>query len=119
MTDASPVFSIFTVKSRRVYRLIPIQPPSKESPLSLNYIKAWRIFSSTMFAWPKEKDKGKRSTLIVVCRTLLPVVLGVFLIGNVTYIYRYQHEADFTTRGHLYITLISGIVTIVSGPSVR
>ncbi|GBP37592.1 hypothetical protein EVAR_34628_1 [Eumeta japonica] len=87
---------------------------SKESPFSLNYVKIWRIFSSTMMAWPREKHKGKESTFAVVLKALQPVVFAVAAIDVAVYTYKYQHEVDFTTRGQLYIAAISGGITLVS-----
>ncbi|GBP37632.1 hypothetical protein EVAR_34669_1 [Eumeta japonica] len=88
--------------------------PRKRSPFSLNYVKIWRIFSSTMMAWPREKHKGKESTFAVVLKALQLVVFAVAVIGVAAYAYKYQHEADFTTRGQLYLAAISSSIAFTA-----
>ncbi|GBP37644.1 hypothetical protein EVAR_34681_1 [Eumeta japonica] len=83
------------------------------SPFSLNYVKIWRIFSSTMMAWPREKHKGKESTFAVVLKALQLVLFSAVVIDIAAYAYKYQYEVDFTTKGQLYITVISGAITLM------
>ncbi|GBP51340.1 hypothetical protein EVAR_34126_1 [Eumeta japonica] len=85
---------------------------SKESPYALNYVKIWKVFSQTMMSWPKEKRGGSESRAVVAFRAIQPVLYTTFVAADGFYIYEHHSETDFTTKGHLYITFISGMVTI-------
>ncbi|GBP37612.1 hypothetical protein EVAR_34649_1 [Eumeta japonica] len=66
-----------------------------------------------MMAWPREKHKGKESTFAVVLKVLQLVLFTAVVTDVAAYAYKYQREADFTTRGQLYIVAISGVITLV------
>ncbi|GBP37258.1 hypothetical protein EVAR_35691_1 [Eumeta japonica] len=74
--------------------LFQITTVHKESPFSLNYVKIWRTFSSTMMAWPRERHKSKDSTFAVVFKALQLVMFIAGLISTTAYVYKYQHEVD-------------------------
>ncbi|GBP37571.1 hypothetical protein EVAR_34606_1 [Eumeta japonica] len=70
-----------------------------------------------MFAWPREKHKGKESNLVIAGKVLQMFMFTIGVLGIAAYVYRNQDDADFTTRGQLYIIVISGAITLPQPPN--
>lgn len=85
-----------------------------KSPLTLKYIKIIRSFLRPPGGWPSEVFGEKLSLAIRFHRVTLPFHTSLIVIGGFYHLYDNVHRLSFLEFGHIIITTLLAMVTVVS-----